>query len=241
MSGHSHWSSIKHKKGAADAKKSKEFSKLSQLISVAAREGGGDINFNPKLKMAVEKARSLNMPADKIERAIKKGTGEIEGMNLEEVTFEAYGPGGVAIIIEGITDNKNRSLGKIREILNKSGGKLADEGSVRWMFERKGCIFLNQEEIKEEKDKLELSVIESGAEDFKEENGFLVVYTKAEDLEKVKNILEEKGTKIDSFSLEWVPKETIDLEEKEKEKCQALFESLDNEDIVQDIYSNLSD
>jgi YebC/PmpR family DNA-binding regulatory protein len=237
MSGHSHWSSIKHKKGAADEKRSKAFSKISQLISVAAREGGGELNFNPKLKMAVEKARSFNMPADRIEKAIKKGTGEIEGMNLEEVTFEAYGPGGVAIIIEGITDNKNRSLGKIKEILNKNGGKLADEGSVRWMFERKGRISLSPED---KKDQIELLIIESGAEDFKEEEEFLNVYTKAEKLEEVKNNL-EKNVEIDSFSLDWVPKETIEIGDKEKDKCQDLFESLDEEDMVQDIYSNLSD
>jgi YebC/PmpR family DNA-binding regulatory protein len=137
MSGHSHWHSIKYKKEITDAKKSKVFSKISREITVAAREGGDDPAFNPKLRMAVERARSLNMPADNIDRAIKKGTGELEGTKLEEVLFEAYGPGGTAIIIEGITDNKNRALGDIKQVLSQHNGKLVGEGGVRWMFERK--------------------------------------------------------------------------------------------------------
>lgn len=241
MSGHSHWSSIKHKKGITDAKKSKAFSKLSQLISVAAREGGKDINFNPRLKMAVEKARSFNVPADKIEKAIKKGTGEIEGMTLEEVTYEAYGPGGAAIIIEGITDNKNRSLGEIKQVLIQNGGKLADEGSVRWMFERKGCIIIQTEgNTGKEKERWELLVIESGAEDIGWDDQFLNVYVNVEGLEEIKKNLEDKGIKIESTSLGWVAKEEIELGKEEKEKCQKLFEALDDSDLVQDIYSNLS-
>jgi YebC/PmpR family DNA-binding regulatory protein len=182
MSGHSHWHSIKYKKGAADAKKGKVFSKISREITIAARESGGDPDFNPKLRMAVERARSFNMPADNIERAIKKGTGELEGEKLEEVLFEAYGPGGIALIIEGITDNKNRTLGEIKQILSQYNGKLVGEGGVRWMFERK---------------------------------------------------VKEPG------SLEWVAKQEIELSEKDKETAEKLFEALDENDAVQEIYSNL--
>ena len=181
MSGHSHWHSIKYKKERGDAAKSKAFSKISREISVAAREGGSDPNFNPKLRTAIEKAKEFDVPMDNIEKAIKKGAGELEGANLEEVVFEAYGPGGIAIIIEGITDNKNRTLSEIKQILNQSGGKLVEEGGVRWMFKREK----------------------------KQEN------------------------------LEWVPQYEIELSEKDKESAEKLFESLDENDAVQEIYSNM--
>jgi YebC/PmpR family DNA-binding regulatory protein len=182
MSGHSHFSSIKHKKAITDAKRSKIFSKLSRLISIAAREKGGDPETNPQLRLAVDQAKSANMPSDNIERAIKKGTGDLEGEKLEGILFEAYGPGGLAIIIEGITDNKNRTLAEIKQILNQNGGKLVGEGGARWMFERK---------------------------------------------------VKEPG------SLEWVPKQEIELEEKDREAAERLFEALDENDSVQEIYSNL--
>jgi len=233
MSGHSHWASIKHKKGAADEKRGKVFSKISKMISIAAKQGGGDPEANSKLRLAVEQAKQANMPKDNIERAIKKGTGELEGEKLEQVVFEAYGPGKTAIIIEGITDNKNRTLSEIKQILNQNKGKLADEGSVKWLFERKGAIIINKENTEE----LELIVIEAGAEDINEHDKFLEIYTKPEDLEKVKKNLEEKGIKPESVSLDWVAKENI--ENKEKEACEKLFEALDNNDAVQDIYSNL--
>ncbi len=184
MSGHAHWKTVKRVKEAEDKKRGQVFSKLSREISVAAREGGGDFNFNPKLKMVIEKARSVNMPADNIERAIKRGTGELAGAKLESVIFEAYGPSGIAIIIEGITDNKNRTLGEIKQILNQNDGKLVGEGGVQWMFERK---------------------------------------VKAE----------QPG------SLEWTAKQDIEISEKDKEACQKLFEALDENDSVQEIYSNI--
>ncbi len=233
MSGHSHWASIKHKKGAADEKRGKVFSKISRMISVAAKQGGGDPEANSKLRLAVEQAKQANMPKDNIERAIKKGTGELEGEKLEQVVFEAYGPGKTAIIIEGITDNKNRTLSEIKQILNQNKGKLANEGSVKWLFERKGSIIIN----KENKEELELIVIEAGAEDINEHDEFLEIYTKPEDLEKVKKNLEEKGIKPESVSLDWVAKENIEV--KEKEACEKLFEALDDNDAVQNIYSNL--
>ena len=188
MSGHSHWKTIKFKKGAADAKKGQVFSKISREIAMAAREGGGDTTFNNKLRMVVEKARAFNMPADNIERAIKKGTGELEGGALESVLFEGYGPGGVAIMVEGITDNKNRTFNEIRQILNQNGGKIVSEGGVQWMFDRKGEITVSSEN----KEEAELAAIEAGADDVALSRDLLDVYTKPEEIEKVKKGLEEK-------------------------------------------------
>ena len=241
MSGHSHFASIKHKKEIADEKRSKAFSKMARVISVATKEGGGgDPDSNYKLRMTIDQAREINMPKDNIERAIKKGTGELAGEKLETVTFEAYGSGKTAIIIEGITDNKNRTLGEIKQILIKHNGKLAGEGSVRWMFERKGTILINSEtqgpNIK--KEDLELIAIDAGAEDILEhDDGFIDIYTKPEDLEKVKKNLQEKEIKIESSFLDWVAKEKIKVENKESFK--KLFEALDDNDAVQGVYSNL--
>ena len=183
MSGHSHWAKIKHKKTAADEKKGQVFSKLAREIQVATREKGGDPNFNPRLRLVIERAKSLRLPAENIERAIKKGAGTVGGEKLEEVTFEAFGLGGIAIIIEGITDNKNRTLGEIKQILSQYNAKLAGEGGVKWMFERK----INQE----------------------------------------------------SNTLEWVPKQEIQIDEKLKESCEKFFGALDENESVQEIYSNL--
>ncbi len=240
MSGHSHFSSIKHKKEITDAKRGKIFSKMAKLITIAVKEGGGDPAANSKLRMVIEQAKKINMPKDNIERAIKSGTGELSGGKLEQVTFEAYGPEQTAIIIEGITDNKNRTLGEIKQILNQNNGKLAGGGSVKWLFERKGAIIidfqLQTEELKN-KEKLELEAIEAGAEDIYWHDAFLDVYTKPEELEIVKKNLEKKGINIESSSLDWVAKEMVEI--KEKEACQKLFEALDENDAVQDIYSNL--
>jgi len=242
MSGHSHFKSIKYKKEITDKKRGQMFSKISREISVAAKEGGGDPEFNPQLRLTIEKAKSVNMPTDNIERAIQRGIGKLEGVKLKEVLFEAYGPGGIAVIVEGITDNKNRTLGEIKQILNQNNGKLVGEGAVKWMFERKGCLVVDcklQIEDLKNKEKLELISIEAGALDLYWHNDVLDVYTKIEDLEKVKKNLEEKGIKIDSSSLDWVAKEEIKLDEKQKEACQKLFEALDENEAVQEIYSNL--
>jgi YebC/PmpR family DNA-binding regulatory protein len=242
MSGHSHAKTIKHDKEISDQKRGKLFSKLARMISVAAKEKGGKPETNSALRMAIEKAREINMPQENIERAIRRGTGELEegGAQLEEVIFEAYGPTGIAIIIEGITDNKNRALGEIKQILSQNGGKMVGEGAVKWMFERKGVVTIiplpntNREE-------LELKVIEAGAEDVYWHENLLDVYTKVEDLEKVKNVLEKEGIKIESASLDWVPKEMIEISKEDKEDCEKLFEALDESDSVQEIYSNLKD
>jgi len=244
MAGHSHWHRVKHKKETADRKRGQIFSKLSRMISVAAREGGGDPATNSQLRLAIEKAKEFNFPKENIEKAIKRGTGELEGVAFERILYEAFGPGNVAIIIEGITDNKNRTLNEISQILVQHNGKLAEPGSVRWMFERKGVITVNvkcQMSNVKNKDELVLLTIDAGAEDIRWRNDFLEIYTKIEDLEKVKKKLQEKGIKIESATLDWVPKQEIEVEEKNKIACQKLFEALDELDSVQEIYSNLKE
>jgi YebC/PmpR family DNA-binding regulatory protein len=237
MSGHSHFHNIKIKKGAEDAKRSKIFSKLSKEISVAAKDGGSDVTFNAKLRSAVDKAKSMNMPADSIDKAVKKGSGELEGFSYEEFIIEAYGPGGTAFIVEGITDNKNRSLGEIKLILSQKGGKYVNEGGIKWMFEKKGVISLDASG--KNKEEVELSTIEAGAEDIDWDENTLYLYTKTEGLESTKKALEEKGFKIESANLEWVPKENMQVDEDVKEKNQRLFEALDENDDVQNIYTNI--
>ncbi len=235
MSGHSHWSSIKHKKGLEDEKRGKIFSKLARVISITARKGANP-EENPQLRQALEEAKKFNMPKENIQRAIQKGIGKLEGEKLEEIIVEAFGSHGVALIIEGITDNKKRSLSEIKQILQKAGGKLAEPNSIKWMFERKGIIVVTQTK---EKEQLEILAIEAGAEDTRWKNGSLEIYTKPEDLEKIKKFLEDKKIKIESSSLDWTPKEEISLEEKEKTAVQKLFETLDENDAVQNIFSNL--
>jgi YebC/PmpR family DNA-binding regulatory protein len=241
MSGHSHARTIMHDKGITDAKRGMAFSKLARMISIAAKNGK-DPSINSALRTAIEKAREINMPTENIERAIKRGAGELEGVKLEEFIFEAFGPGKVAIIIEGITDNKNRTLNEIKKILGQSGGKLAATGAVQWLFERKGVVTIsssvNQEKFN--KENLELKTIEAEAEDIFWHEDLLNVCTKVENLEGVKKRIETQGIKIESASLDWVPKETININEKEKMACQNLFEALDENEDVQEIYSNLS-
>jgi len=239
MSGHSHFSTIKHKKGAADAKRGIMFSKIARMITVAVKEGGGDPSANSKLRMVVEKGRSINMPADNIERAIKKGSGDIEGAKYEEVVFEAYGPGNIAVIIEGVTDNKNRTLSDIKQILEKNGGKMVAEGAVRWMFERKGIIALSLPADVSKKDDMEMAVIEAGADDIVWQDDGLDIYTGVDALETVKKKLEEQGIKIVSSSWDLVAKEYMAVSPKEKEAAEKLFELLDENDAVQEVYSNL--
>lgn len=242
MSGHSHWATVKRGKEIEDKKRGKIFSKITRLISIAAKEGLPDPNVNAKLRMAIEKAKEVNMPKDNIERAIKKAAGgEGEG-KLEEITVEAFGPGGIALIITGITDNKNRAMGEIKQVVSQNNGKMAGEGSLRWQFERKGVIAVNfQSSISnfQKKEDLEMFAIEAGAEDVLWQGDILEIYTKPESLDKVKKNLEEKNVKIDSSSLEWTAKEEIEVDEKTKEQAEKLFEALDENDDVQDIYSNL--
>jgi len=240
MSGHSKWSQIKHKKGINDAKRGKLFSKLSNQITIAARQKGGDINTNPQLKIIAEKARSFNMPNENIERAVKKGTGQLSGVKMEELTAEAYSPGGVALIIEAITDNKNRTMSEIKFLLTQHGGKLAEAGSVNYLFERKGTISIILSANHASKEELELLAIDCGAEDLRWNDDHLDIYTKAEELEKVRRAVETKSIKTDSVQLSWVPKTEIEIsDEKTKGQIEKLFEALDENDDVNEIYSNL--
>jgi len=239
MSGHSHAKTVMATKTANDAKKGKIYSKYGRLITIAVKDGGGsgDPEKNSKLKTAIEQAKGMNMPKENIERAIKRGTGELAGEALESVSYEGFGPGGIAIIIDGITDNSNRTLSEIKSILNQNGGKMAGEGAVRWMFERKGSIIIPTEgRLKED---FELMAIELGADDIKINGGKLDIYTKPEDLEQVKKALEIKNIKIESAGLDYVAKEEVAVSDREKEQAQRLFEALDENDAVNEIYSNL--
>lgn len=237
MSGHSHWAGIKHKKGIADAKKGKIFSKIAKMIAIAARKGG-DPNMNPGLRFAIEKARSVNMPNENIKRAIKRGTGETKETQLEEVLYEAYGPEGIQLIIEIITDNKNRTLSEIRHILNAHNGRLAEGGSVKWNFNQMGVITIKPQGSQNKED-LELKAIDTGAEDIKQKGDLLEIYTKAENLAKIKENLEKAGIKIEDTSLDWVPKNEIEIKDQSlKNQLEKLFEALDENDDVNEIYSN---
>jgi len=226
-------------KMANAAKRGKIFSKYGRLITVAVKDGGGsgDPAKNSKLKAAIEQAKEMDMPKENIERAIKRGTGELAGEALESVSYEGFGPGGIALIIDGITDNSNRALNEIKTILNQNGGKMAGEGAVRWMFERKGSIVVMSEG--KSKEDLEMTAIEAGADDVKWINNKLEIYTKPEDLDKVKKSLEEKQIKIESAGLDYVAKEEVVLSEKDKIQAEKLFEALDENDAVNDIYSNI--
>jgi YebC/PmpR family DNA-binding regulatory protein len=239
MSGHSHAKTIMATKMANDAKKGKIYSKYGRLITIAVKEGGGsgDPSKNAKLKTVIEQAKNMNMPKDNIERAIKKGTGELAGENLSEVSYEGFGPGGIALIINGITDNTNRSLSEIKSILNQNNGKMAGEGTVRWMFDRKGFITIYGEG--KTKEDLELLAIELGADDVQSDGTNIDIYTKMEDFEKIKRALEEKQIKIESASLDYIAKEEIELSEKDKKAAQNLFEALDENEAVNEIYSNI--
>jgi len=243
MSGHSHAKTVMATKMANAAKKGKILSKFGRLITIAVKDGGGsgDPSKNSKLKAIIEQAKGMNMPKENIERAIKKGTGELAGESLESVSYEGFGPGGIALIIEGITDNTNRSLGEIKTTLNQNNGKMAGEGAVAWMFERKGLISISYGEQTPEfkKEEMEMVAIDCGADDIKIFDDGADVYTKSEDLESVKKSLEEKNIKIGSSSLVLVPKEEVEISEKEKEQAQRLFDALDENDAVNNIYSNL--
>ncbi len=236
MSGHSHAKTVKHTKDAADKKRGQIFSKFSSVITIAAKDGG-DPDMNHKLRMIIDQAKKANMPSDNIEKAIKRGTGEIEGQILEEFTFEAYGPAKSALIITGITSNRNRALGGVKTILNQQNSKMADEGSVKWQFENKGIIIINAQN--KDKDETELKVIDAGAQDISwEEDGVLEVYTIPEDLDQVKRNIEKEFV-IESAMLGWKAKEEIELDEKGKRSMEKLFEALDDNDDVQEIYSNV--
>jgi YebC/PmpR family DNA-binding regulatory protein len=236
MSGHSKWSSIKHKKGAADAKRGKIFSKLIKELTVAARLGGGDPDGNPRLRTAIQAAKAENMPKDNIGRAIKKGTGEIEGTSYEEVNYEAYGPGGVAILIDCLTDNRNRAVADIKHIFDRHGGNLGEPGCVAWMFEKKGLIVIEKGTIDEEM-LLELA-LEAGAEDVKEEETEFEVITATVDFEAVKKAFDDEGLTYSVAEVGMIPKNTVKLEGKKAELMLHLMEALEDNDDIAHVYAN---
>jgi YebC/PmpR family DNA-binding regulatory protein len=236
MSGHSKWSTIKRKKGATDAKRGKIFTKLIKEITVAARAGGGDADANPRLRTAIAAAKAENMPKDNIERAVKKGTGELEGVAYEEVHYEGYGPGGAAVLVESLTDNKNRTVADVRYLFSKSGGSLGEAGCVAWMFGQKGLFVLEKESVDEET--LMEVTLDAGAEDIRDEEGTFEVITSVEDFEAVKKALEGRGMGYSLAEITMVPQSTVKLEGKEAEQMLRLMDGLEDSDDVQSVYSN---
>ena len=238
MSGHSKWSTIKHKKAKEDAKRGKLFTKLIREITVAAREGGGDPAGNPRLRLAVERAKSANMPQDNISRAIKKGTGELEGLSYESATYEGFGPGGMAVIVETLSDNKKRTVAAIRHLFSKAGGSLAENGAVAWMFEHKGVLRVAAE--KKDEEELYEQLLEFDIDDISFSDSIAVITCEIKDLDKVRKQLEEAGFKIDDLQIEWVPKELIQINDSAQEqKIYKFLESLEDLDDVQNVYTNL--
>ena len=238
MSGHSKWANIKHRKGAQDAKRGKVFTKIIKEITVAARLNGGDLDSNPRLRTAVSKARSNNMPQNNIIRAVKKGTGELEGVNYEEMIYEGYGPVGVAIYMEVITDNKNRTVSELRHLLNKNGGSLAEPGSVSWMFKRTGMIILASNKLNE--DKLLNDILESGADDFEITENVAYVSTEKSELITVKENLENVGYDIKSSEYVMSPNSLQNVEAEDIDKVLGLMDTIDNHDDVNQVFSNFS-
>ena len=237
MSGHSKWSTIKRKKGAADAKRGRIFTRLIKEITVAARMGGGDPDGNPRLRSAIASAKADNMPKDNIERAIKKGTGELEGAVYEEITYEGYGPGGVAVMVECMTDNKNRTVADIRHAFSKSGGNLGESGCVAWMFDKKGSILIDKSAIDEEE--LMDKALEAGAEDVLEEDNVFQVMTAPNDFETVREALQGDGLEFIEAAISLIPQNTVDIaEEKPAKALLRLLESLEDHDDVQSVSAN---
>lgn len=238
MSGHSKWSTIKHKKAATDAKKGKEFTRASNLISLAAKNGG-DPAMNPALALAIDKAKAVNMPRANIERAIKKGTGELGGAMIEETVYEGYGPGGIAILIETASDNKNRTVSEVRATLTKHGGNMASSGAVAYNFDHRGQIDLSLGDQSMTEDEIEEVIIDSGASDFEMEEGQVIVYTDSKDLIAVKKSLESTGVVVGSAELTYVATNEVAVSEKEKaEKLIKLVETLEDLDDVVNVYNN---
>ena len=236
MSGHSKWSTIKRKKGVADAKRGKIFTTIIKEITVAARSGGGDESANPHLRQAIAKAKSANMPADNIKRAIKKGTGELPGVNYEEASYEGYGPAGVAIMMEILTDNKKRTVAEIRHLMTKYGGNLGENGSVAWMFDKKGQIVIDKNGYDEET-MFEI-VLECGAEDFETEDNEFIIVTDPANLMDVRESLEAKNVVVKSSEIELIPKNLQKVEGNDVEKVINLMEALEENEDIKNVYAN---
>lgn len=235
MSGHSKWATIKHKKAATDAKRGNLFTKLIKEITVAARNGGNP-DTNPRLRVAIERAKESSMPADNIDRAIKKGTGQLEGVTYEDITLEGYGPGGVAIYVEGVSDNKNRTTAEVRTIFTKKGGNMAGAGSVAWMFEKKGYIVVSKKTIDE--DKLMAVALEAGAEDMVVEDENYAIKTSPQDYFKVKKAIDEAGIKAEDSEITLLPKSTVKLAGDDAKKVLDLIDAIEEHEDIQNVYAN---
>ncbi len=237
MSGHNKWASIKHKKGAQDAKRGKIFTKLIREISVAAKLGGSDPDMNPRLRSAIAKAKEANMPNDNIDRAIKRGAGELDDVTYVEKTYEGYGPDGIAIIIDTLTDNSNRTTADIRRILSRAGGNLGQDGCVAYMFETKGVIYIPKDDYEEEQ--LFEIALETGAEDMQSSDNQFIIYTAKDDFTNVRDALEKKEIKIESSGLERIAQTTVPMSEDKADKIINLIDNLEDSDDVQAVYSNV--
>ncbi len=237
MSGHSKWHTIKHKKGAIDAKRGKIFTKLIKEITVAARTGGsGDIDSNARLRKAVSDAKAQNMPNDTIDRAIKRGTGELEGVNYDEITYEGYGPGGVAVLVETMTDNRNRTVAELRHLFSKNGGNLGEAGSVAWMFDKKGYWVVDKAAKSE--DELFEVAIEAGADDMQDEGEVFEIFSKPEHFDAVNDALKAAGVETQAAEVSMVPQNYIELAGAEARSMMKLYDALDEHDDVQKVYAN---
>ena len=237
MSGHSKWATTKHKKAATDAKRGKIFTKITKEITVAAKLGGGDPDGNPRLRTAVAKAKSVSMPAENIKRAIQKGTGELPGVSYEEITYEGYGPNGVAIIVEVLTDNRNRTVSEIRNIFSKAGGNMGETGCVSWMFHKKGYIVVAR--AKSDEEKLMSLALDAGAEDMQTEDDNFVITTAQSDFEKVKKALEDAGIPLEVAEVTMVPQTYVKIDgEKVAGQMMRLMETIEDNDDVQNVYAN---
>ena len=236
MSGHSKWATTKHKKALVDAKRGKLFTKLIREITVAAKAGGGSVEANPRLRFAMQKAREANMPSDTMERAVKKGTGELEGVSFEEVIYEGYGPGGVAILVEAVTDNKNRTSSELRSLLSKRGGNLAGAGSVSWIFKKKGYFLIDKQGVSEEK--LMTLVLENGAEDMQSEGNTFEITCEAKEFERLKEVLQHSSFKVQTAELTSLPSSHVKVDGEAARQLLQLIESLEDHDDVQNVYAN---
>lgn len=239
MAGHSKWSNIKRRKGAQDAKRGKIFARHAKLIYIAAKQGGGDPDMNPSLRTVIEKARADNMPNDNIERAIKKATGTLDGANYEEVTYEGYGPGGVAVIVEVLTDNRNRTAAEVRHAFSRNGGNLGETGCVSFMFDRKGYIVILDEDGQIDEDELTLEAIDAGADDIEVEDGAFEIYTAPENFLKVSEHLRESGYELEEAEISMIPQNFSQIDSENEAKMLKMIDMLEEDEDVQDVHHNL--
>ena len=238
MSGHSKWATIKRKKGATDAARGRLFTRLIKEIAIAARDGGGSAEGNPRLRLAIQTAKANNMPADNIKRAVQRGTGELPGVTYEEYTFEGYGPGGVAVLVDVVTDNNNRTVSEMRHVFSRHNGNLGQAGSVAWMFQKKGMITISRKATPASEDDIMGIILEAGADDMQSDDEEWTITTAPNGFEGVKKALEEKSVPIEHASIQMVPKNTVKIAGKEAEQLLKLMEALEEHDDVQNVYAN---